>query len=80
MFPKWNDWNIQYTRKGMIKLKIKRMLQVFALAAFLVGAFAIRKDPVAGLGAIPGVARRTFKSGLLIILGIVERGVSWLAK
>ncbi|KAL9101218.1 MAG: hypothetical protein Q9163_003500 [Psora crenata] len=63
MFPKWGDWDIQYTRKGLIKQRIQQILQVLAFAACLFGALAIRKDPVGGLAAIPAVLKRAFKIG-----------------
>lgn len=31
-FVKWSDWNIEYTSKGLARLRLKRMISVLALA------------------------------------------------
>ena len=80
MFPKWGDWEIQYTRKGIIREKVKRALKVLAFAAFVVAAFKIRKHPITGLMALPNVLKRIFKQSLMMALGTLDRAMSWLAE
>ena len=78
MFPKWSDWNIQYTTKGLIKHRIKQTLRVITLLAGIVGLFYIRKDAPGGLRAFNSSARQTVKLGLLRLVGLVEKGVGML--
>lgn len=44
MFPTWSDWNISYTRQGQAKKSAKRILNVVALAALIVGGVKLRRD------------------------------------
>ena len=43
-FPKWADWNITYTRKGYIKLMVKRLLKTAGVLVFLLGWYRARKE------------------------------------
>lgn len=78
MFPKWSDWNIQYTTKGLVKQRIKQTLQVVMLLASIVGLYYIRNDVRGGLRALDSSMRQMVKSGLLRLLGWVEKGVRML--
>ena len=78
MFPKWNDWNIQYTTKGLVEQRIKQTLQVVTLLASIVGLYYIRNDVRGGLRALDSSVRQIVKSGLLRLLGWVEKGVRML--
>lgn len=78
MFPKWSDWNIQYTTKGLVKQRIKQTLQVVTLLASIVGLYYIRNDVRGGLRALDSSMRQMVKSGLLRLLGWVEKGVRML--
>lgn len=37
MFPTWTDWDIQYTRKGLLKKSAFTLLKTLALIAFILG-------------------------------------------
>ena len=76
MFPKWGDWNIQYTTKGLIKHRISQALKVIALAAIIVGAWRIRNDFRGGLVTLLNLGRQSLKFGLLSLMMSVQRGVS----
>jgi hypothetical protein len=78
MFPKWSDWNIEYTRKGLIKHRISQALKALALAASIIGAYYIRNDFWGGLRGFQHVSRRYLKFGLLGLLGYVQRVVGRL--
>ena len=78
MFPKWSDWNIQYTTKGLIKLRIKQTLRSLILFASITGLFQIRRDVRGGLGAYGTTVKLVVKSGLLKVLELVEKGVRFL--
>lgn len=78
MFPKWSDWNIQYTTKGLVKQRIKQTLQVVTLLASIVGLYYIRNDVRGGLRALDSSMKQIIKSGLLRLLGWVEKGVRML--
>lgn len=46
MFPKYSDWNIVYTRKGLVKLYLRRGLRGLVLVALLVGGWKARQKGV----------------------------------
>ena len=68
MFPKWSDWNIQYTTKGLLKHRISQVLKVIALAATIVGVWYIRHDISGGLMGFLGLVRGYVKVGMLKLL------------
>lgn len=38
MFPKWADWNIVYTKKGLMRLYLQQALRMLGLVLVLTGA------------------------------------------
>ena len=68
MFPKWSDWNIQYTTKGLLKHRISQVLKVIALAASIVGAWYLRHDVRGGLMGLLRLVRGYVKVGMLRLL------------
>ena len=44
MFPTWSDWDIEYTKKGQAKRSAKKVLNIVALAAMIVGAVRLRRN------------------------------------
>lgn len=78
MFPKWNDWNIQYTPKGLIKHRARQTVRTVIFLAGIVGLYYVRGDAVGGVRALNGWARHGIKVGLLRLLGWVEKGVRML--
>ena len=81
MFPKWNDWDLQYTRKGLWKKRAKRTLEVIVAASVVIGAVRFQRS---GLGALAGLQhlnrllRRYIKQSLFSVWGIVNRGIQAL--
>lgn len=78
MFPKWSDWNIQYTTKGLIKHRVSQTIKAMALIAVIVGAYYIRKDVRGGLYAVQSFIRQNLKTSLLGLLGFIQNGISKL--
>lgn len=37
MFPTWNDWDIKYTRKGLLKKSAITLLKTVAFVALILG-------------------------------------------
>lgn len=52
MFPNWNDWNIEYTRKGLIKRRVSQGLRYIAFILAFLWTYRARKSP-GGLRSIP---------------------------
>lgn len=77
MFPKYSDWNIQYTTKGLLKHRLAQVLKIIVLAAGVIGAWRIRHDVRGGLMGIVGLVRAYVKVGMLMVLregeGLVGR-------
>ncbi|KAF1837180.1 FAD/NAD(P)-binding domain-containing protein [Decorospora gaudefroyi] len=46
-FPKWRDWNIEYTNKGVAKMRLRRAMRGLAVLLAVSGMWRLRKS---GLG------------------------------
>lgn len=44
MCPKWNDWNITYTRKGEVKMVLAKAVKVLALISVIFGTYWMRRN------------------------------------
>ena len=75
MFPKWKDWNVTYTRKGLRKQRLRQAVKYLAFAAALVGAYKTRQTG-RSLVHIPNLLRQYVRLGLLWILDTVGRGIA----
>ncbi|KAF2856180.1 FAD/NAD(P)-binding domain-containing protein [Plenodomus tracheiphilus IPT5] len=42
-FPTWSHWNIEYTSKGLVKIRRTRVLRVLAVLVAVVGAWRVRQ-------------------------------------
>ena len=74
MFPKWSDWNISYTTKGLWKQRIKRILALAAFAATIVGAFRLRQSGMS-IKSLPGQLQQFVRSTVLQVLGMLRYGI-----
>ena len=69
MFPKWNDWDLKYTPKGLAKKRIWRTIRYISLIGLIFVLCAPRKQT--------DVLRHwagTWRSG---ILGILKQGLEY---
>ena len=80
MFPKWSDWQIQYTTKGLIKRRICRTMKLLALAALIVGAYYLRKDFQGGLKSLRTVIVQSTRLGLLRGLQVIQEATNHLTE
>lgn len=81
MFPKWSDWEVQYTRKGLLKRQARQALKVLLVASVVVGAYTLRREVLEGLTSSGGtsyVLQSYLKSGLLGLWGRVHRAIDML--
>jgi hypothetical protein len=46
-FPRWNDWNIEYTNKGIAKMRARRAVRTLALMLAIGGVWRFKQS---GLG------------------------------
>lgn len=79
MFPKWSDWDIQYTRQGLRRVRIKQMMKLVTFVFFIAGFFSIRKQPLTSLRGIPNALKQVIKLILRVGKQRVGRGKEWLA-
>lgn len=77
MFPKWSDWDIKYTRRGVIKARISKILKFLAFAATLVGIYWLQKSGV-GLPGITSSLSAYLRAGVSRLLLPVYRGIHQL--
>jgi len=75
MFPKWKDWNVTYTRKGLLKYRLRQALKYIAFAAAIVGMVRMRQSG-RSLVDLPSLLREYVRFGLLSILSTVNRGIA----
>jgi hypothetical protein len=54
MFPTWSDWDISYTRKGLLKKRAKTFLRYFMYFAFISGVVKLQRrgQDVASVGSL----------------------------
>lgn len=81
MFPKWSDWDLQYTRKGLLKRQARQALSVLLVASVVVGAYTLRSAVLKGSTSSGGtlhVLRSYLKSGLLGLWSQIHRAIDLL--
>ena len=44
MFPKWDDWNIAYTKRGIWNIRRTRATRALAVLLAVVGAYRLRQS------------------------------------
>lgn len=44
MFPKWKDWNLEYTPKGILRERLRKTLQYGLFVGAVVGAYQLKKS------------------------------------
>lgn len=74
MFPKWSDWDIEYTRKGLIKRRIRQSLAFIAFAASIIGLYRIRWSGH-GFGKLHDELWRQSKGFAVGLLTVLEHGI-----
>ena len=79
MFPKWSDWNISYTTKGLWKQRIKRILTLAVFAATIVGAYRSRQSGMS-IKSLPSQLQHFVRSTVLQVLGILRFGIDSVQK
>ena len=70
MFPRWNDWNISYTSKGIRRRRVRRIIEVIAVAVMVLRLSQLRQKGYT-LGDGPRVVRASVKA-------VVEQGMHML--
>ncbi|KAL8953076.1 MAG: hypothetical protein Q9222_001069 [Ikaeria aurantiellina] len=81
MFPKWSDWDLHYTRKGMLKNQAKRAGNILLLLSVIYAAFVLLQGNGSLQSQIRGVnhlLRRSLKQGLISTWGLVNRAITML--
>ena len=78
MFPKWSDWDIQYTQKGLLKHRVRQALKYVAFAAAIVGVYRARKGGIA-LSALPDMLKMFLRFGALRVLGGLQNFIAKVA-
>ncbi|OJD38561.1 flavin-binding monooxygenase [Diplodia corticola] len=70
MFPVWSDWNITYTKKGLLKLYLQRGLRVLTALVLVIGGWTARQR---------GLTATNLRVALRLALGILlDRGIGLL--
>ena len=75
MFPKWSDWNLNYTKKGLFKLYLRRGLKALLPFAAVAGVYRARSS---GVGPVELVRLlRSFVVGGVV--NVLDASRSWIA-
>ncbi|KAI4237348.1 MAG: hypothetical protein LQ349_001905 [Xanthoria aureola] len=75
MFPKWSDWDLQYTRKGLLKKRAQQAAGVILLLAVVVGSYALRRrgsGVFSGLQTLNHLLGNYVKQGLFSALSLAN--------
>ncbi|KAL8802400.1 MAG: hypothetical protein Q9182_003823 [Xanthomendoza sp. 2 TL-2023] len=81
MFPKWSDWDLQYTRKGLLKKRARQASGILLLVAVIVGAYALRQQGsgvFSGLQSLNHLLRKYMKQSLISVWGLVDRAITMI--
>jgi cation diffusion facilitator CzcD-associated flavoprotein CzcO len=75
LFPKWSDWNIQYTRKGLFKQRIQYAVRVLLAALGIFGVYRWRQSGGNFNSARLALQRHlyTILSQLMHVLGLIKK-------
>ena len=75
MFPMWSNYDVQYTRKGLIKKWIRQALTSLSVVAGIVILYHARKQGQS-FATLSDVIRQRARGLVAVFSTIVERGVS----
>jgi len=64
MFPTWSDWDIRYTRSGLIKKRAKTIIRFLAYIAVIIGVLRLR-ERAKGRGGVKGLLKDYVREALL---------------
>ena len=81
MFPKWSDWDMQYTRQGLLKKQVRRACGVILLLGIIVGSFALRQrgsGVFSGVQSLNHLLRSYVKQGLFSAMRLVNTAIKML--
>ncbi|KAK5464926.1 hypothetical protein LTS15_001489 [Exophiala xenobiotica] len=70
MFPRWSHWDAKYTRKGLIKLQLGRILKLFALVVAVWGSIFTARN---GVRSTRDVLAQVLRRSLEGVKGLVNR-------
>ncbi|KAF2869690.1 hypothetical protein BDV95DRAFT_608531 [Massariosphaeria phaeospora] len=78
VFPKWNDWNVAYTKKGVRRQRRTRALRLLALALAIVGIRSFRRSGL-GLADVSAFLRQTLNAivGKVLQAGSLLKEKTW---
>jgi hypothetical protein len=65
--PKWDDWNIAYTKKGKAHMMRTRALRLLALAMAIVGMYRARQNGVTARDAKATIANVLLKAFATVV-------------
>ena len=74
MFPMWSNYDIQYTRKGLIKKWIRQTLTSLTVVAGIITLYHARKQGQS-FATLSDVLRQRARGLVDVLSAIVERGV-----
>ena len=70
-FPRWNDWNIEYTSKGIARMRARRVVRTLALVLAIGGAWRFRQSGL-GLDDVKGLLRGAVQGSLRNVMDVWE--------
>ena len=72
MFPTWSDWDILYTRKGLIKKRVKSLLRVLVYFSAIAGFVSLRRHGK-GPADVKAMLRKFLRYAILKASGVLQR-------
>lgn len=68
-FPRWKDWNIVYTSKGLAKIRRTRVTRLLLLTLMVIGTYRVRQNRL-GVEDLKAAIRNCLQSYLLRLVQI----------
>jgi hypothetical protein len=67
MFPTWSDWNLTYTRRGLLKLGAKRLLRIMFLFAAISGIMQLQRSAKGLATDLRNLMRQALSKGAVVL-------------
>ncbi len=71
MFPVWRHWDVRYTRKGLVKLALTRLVKLVGIVGLIWGVVYARRN---GVERTKTILREVLKRGVENARGVLARG------
>lgn len=67
MFPTYSDWDIKHTRKGLLKLGARRILNLLLIFGAISGIMSLRRGELKVVDTMRNIVRQALAKGANVL-------------